>query len=117
MQEIESQALEVSRGLTQQLQSATTTLVSNLQGLPAGLQEKVGLVHQNVEELRSAFMSARSFQDLPGSILAQSREKVAKARQLTDELMDHVVQNVPLTWLVGPFAASGKSEGEEIEMK
>uniref|UniRef100_A0A8C5RF43 Perilipin n=1 Tax=Laticauda laticaudata TaxID=8630 RepID=A0A8C5RF43_LATLA len=116
-QEIESQALEVSRGLTQQLQSATTTLVSNLQGLPAGLQEKVGLIRQNVDELRTAFMTAGSFQDLPGSILAQSREKVAKARQLTDELMDHVVQNVPLTWLVGPFSASGKPEGEEIEMK
>ncbi|KAL7993040.1 hypothetical protein Chor_017296 [Crotalus horridus] len=117
MAEIESQALEVSRGLTQQLQSATTTLVSNLQGLPAGLQEKVSLVRQNVEELRSAFTTAGSFQDLSGSLLAQSREKVAKARQLTDELMDHVVQNVPLTWLVGPFAASGKPEGEEIEMK
>uniref|UniRef100_A0A670YV72 Perilipin n=1 Tax=Pseudonaja textilis TaxID=8673 RepID=A0A670YV72_PSETE len=116
-QEIESQALEVSRGLTQQLQSATTTLVSNLQGLPAGLQEKVGLIRQNVDELRTAFMTAGSFQDLPGSILAQSREKVAKARQLTDELMDHVVQNAPLTWLVGPFSASGKPEGEEIEMK
>ncbi|XP_058019598.1 perilipin-3-like [Ahaetulla prasina] len=116
-QEIESQALEVSRGLTQQLQSATTTLVSNLQGLPAGLQEKAGLIRQNVDELRTAFMTAGSFQDLSGSILAQSREKVAKARQLTDELMDHVVQNVPLTWLVGPFSASGKPEGEEIEMK
>ncbi|KAM6463630.1 perilipin-3-like isoform 1-T2 [Liasis olivaceus] len=116
-QGIESQALEVSRGLTQQLQLATAALVSNLQGLPAGLQEKVGLVRQNVEELRTAFMSAGSFQDLPGSILAQSREKVAKARQLTDELMDHVVQNVPLTWLVGPFSASEKRNVEEIEMK
>ncbi|XP_007431302.1 perilipin-3-like [Python bivittatus] len=116
-QEIESQALEVSRGLTQQLQLATAALVSNLQGLPAGLQEKVGLVRQNAEELRTAFMSAGSFQDLPGSILAQSREKVAKARQLTDELMDHVVQNVPLTWLVGPFSASEKRNVEEIEMK
>ncbi|XP_063147029.1 perilipin-3-like [Candoia aspera] len=116
-QEIESQALEVSRGLTQQLQSATATLASNLQGLPAGLQGKVALVRQNVEELRMAFVSAGSFQDLPGSILAQSREKVAKARQLTDELMDHVVQNVPLTWLVGPFSASQKPDAEEIEMK
>ncbi|XP_070600350.1 perilipin-3-like [Erythrolamprus reginae] len=116
-QEIETQALEVSRGLTQQLQSATTTLLSNLQGLPAGLQEKAGQVRQSVDELRTSFMTAGSFQDLSGSILAQSREKVTKARQLTDELMDHVVQNVPLTWLVGPFSASGKPEEEQIEMK
>ncbi|XP_061457793.1 uncharacterized protein LOC133372749 [Rhineura floridana] len=114
--EIESQALEVSRGLAQQLQSATTALVSNLQGLPSGLQEKVGLLRQNVEELRTSFVSAKSFQDLSASILAQSREKVTKLRELTDELMDHVVHNAPLSWLVGPFVASGKPEAEEIEM-
>ncbi|XP_053157405.1 perilipin-3-like isoform X2 [Hemicordylus capensis] len=117
--EIESQALEVSRGLSQQLQAATTALVSNLQGLPAGLQEKVGLVHQNVEELRAAFSSVGSFKDLSSSILAQSRERVTRARELTDELMDHVAQNVPLSWLVGPFAPFGKPdvEVEEVEMK
>lgn len=116
-EQIESQTLEVSRSLAQQLQSATTALVSNLQGLPDSIQEKLGLIHQNVEELRSAFMSARSFQDLPRSILAQSREKVARAQELTNELVDYVVQNNPVSWLVGPFMPSGKPEVEEIEMK
>ncbi|XP_034973964.1 perilipin-3 isoform X2 [Zootoca vivipara] len=115
--EMETQALEVSRSLAQQLQSATMTLVSNLQGLPANLHEKVGLLRQNAEEIRLAFVSAESFHDLSGTILAQSREKASKLRQLTDELMDHVVQNAPLSWLVGPFAASGKAEAEEIEMQ
>ncbi|KAJ6654490.1 hypothetical protein lerEdw1_006911 [Lerista edwardsae] len=116
-EQIESQALEVSRGLAQQLQSATTALVSNLQGLPDSIQEKLGLIHQNVEELRSAFMSARSFQDLPSSILAQSREKVTRAQELTNELVDYVVQNNPVSWVVGPFMPSGKPEVEEIEME
>ncbi|XP_048354794.1 perilipin-3-like [Sphaerodactylus townsendi] len=115
--EIESQALEVSRGLAQQLHSATATLVSNLQGLPTGIQEKVSLVRQNVDELRTSFLSAKSFQDLSSSILAQSRERVAQARELTDELLEHVSRNAPLSWVVGPFTASGKQEGEEIEMQ
>ncbi|XP_032992441.1 perilipin-3-like isoform X1 [Lacerta agilis] len=116
-EQIETQALEVSRGLAQQLQSATMTLVSNLQGLPANLQEKVGLLRQNAEDIRLAFGSAKSFRDLSGTILAQSREKASKLRELTDELMDDVLQNAPLSWLVGPFAASGKAEAEEIEME
>ncbi|XP_054837243.1 perilipin-3-like [Eublepharis macularius] len=115
--EIESQALEVSRGIAQQLHSTTAALVSNLQGLPAGVQEKVSLVRQNVDELRSSFLSAKSFQDLSASILAQSREKVTQARELTDELLEHVSHNAPLSWLVGPFAPSGKPEKEEIEMQ
>uniref|UniRef100_A0A670KAR7 Perilipin n=1 Tax=Podarcis muralis TaxID=64176 RepID=A0A670KAR7_PODMU len=116
-EQMETQALEVSRGLAQQIQSATMTLVSNLQGLPANLQEKVGLLRQNAEELRVAFVSANSFRDLSSTILAQSREKASKLRELTDELMDHVVHNAPLSWLVGPFAASGKAEAEELEMQ
>ncbi|XP_077188274.1 perilipin-3-like [Paroedura picta] len=115
--EIESQALEVSRGIAQQLHSTTMALVSNLQGLPAGIQEKVNLVRQNVDDLRASFLSAKSFQDLSTSILAQSRERVSKARELTDELLEHVTHNAPLSWLVGPFAPSGKPEKEEIEMQ
>ncbi|CAI5798932.1 NAD(P)(+)--arginine ADP-ribosyltransferase [Podarcis lilfordi] len=116
-EQMETQALEVSRGLAQQIQSATMTLVSNLQGLPASLQEKVGLLRQNAEELRVAFVSANSFRDLSNTILAQSREKASKLRELTDELMDHVAHNAPLSWLVGPFTASGKAEEEEIEIQ
>ncbi|XP_020649852.3 perilipin-3 [Pogona vitticeps] len=114
---IEVQALEISRSLTQQLQSATATWVSNLQGLPASLQEKVALVRQNVEDLGSSFTSAKSFEDLSASVLAQSREKIAKARELTEELMDQLTHNTPLSWLVGPFMPSGKPEAEEIEME
>nr|XP_020649853.1 perilipin-3-like isoform X2 [Pogona vitticeps] len=114
---IEVQALEVSRSLTQQLQSATAAWVSNLQGLPASLQEKVALVRQNVEDLGTSFTSAKSFEDLSASVLAQSREKIAKARELTEELMDQLTHNTPLSWLVGPFMPSGKPEAEEIEME
>ncbi|KAJ7308345.1 hypothetical protein JRQ81_008882 [Phrynocephalus forsythii] len=116
-QQMEVQALEVSRSLVQQLQSATATLVAHLQGLPAGLQEKVSLVRQHADDLRASFTSAKSFQDLSSAVLAQSQEKVAKARELTEELMEQLAQNAPLSWLVGPFTPSGKPEVEEIEME
>ncbi|XP_074795486.1 perilipin-3-like isoform X2 [Natator depressus] len=114
--EVEEQALAMSRSLTQQLQTTCLTLVSSLQGLPADLQDKAQLVRHQVQELHASFSTASSFHDLTGSVLAQSRERVTKARKLVDELMDHVMHNVPLSWLVGPFAPSGKQQ-EEIEME
>ncbi|XP_074926982.1 perilipin-3-like isoform X2 [Chelonoidis abingdonii] len=114
--EVEEQALVMSRSLTHQLQTTCLTLVSSLQGLPADLQDKAQLVRHHVDELRASFSAAGSFHDLTGSVLAQSRERVTKARKLLDELMDHVVHNVPLSWLVEPFAPSGKQQ-EEVEME
>uniref|UniRef100_A0A8C4Y0E4 Perilipin n=1 Tax=Gopherus evgoodei TaxID=1825980 RepID=A0A8C4Y0E4_9SAUR len=113
--EVEEQALVMSRSLAQQLQTTCLTLVSSLQGLPADLQDKAQLVRHHVDELRASFSAAGSFHDLTGSVLAQSRERVTKARKLVDELMDHVAHNVPLSWLVGPFAPSGKQEEVEME--
>lgn len=106
----------MSRGLTQQLQAASQTLASSLQGLPAGIQDKVVQVRQQVEELRAAFSAAGSLQDLPGSVLSRSRERVAQARELLDELVEHVGQSMPLSWLVGPFAPGGK-QPEDMEME
>ncbi|XP_074834265.1 perilipin-3-like [Carettochelys insculpta] len=115
-EQVEDKALAMSRSLTQQLQTACLTLVASLQGLPADAQDKVQLVRHTAEELRASFSAASSFHDLPGSVLAQSREQVTKARKLVDELMDHVVHNAPLSWLVGPFAPAGKQQ-EEVEME
>ncbi|XP_025052115.1 perilipin-3-like isoform X2 [Alligator sinensis] len=114
--EVESLALAMSRGLTQQLQAASQMLASSLQGLPTGIQDKVLQVRQQVEELRAAFSAAGSLQDLPGSVLSRSRERVARARELLDELVEHVGQSMPLSWLVGPFAPGGK-QSEDMEME
>ncbi|XP_032992439.1 perilipin-3-like [Lacerta agilis] len=102
--EVESRSLAMLRGLTQQLQLSCVNLMSSVQGLPAGIQDKVQQVRHTVEGLHSAFSGARSFQDVPTALLSQSREKIAKARGSMDEMLDYVVQNVPLPWLVGPFA-------------
>ncbi|XP_075031429.1 perilipin-3-like [Calonectris borealis] len=105
---VESGALALLQGLTQQLQSSCQPLVSSLQGLPASIQDTAGQVRHNVEELRAALASIASLQDVTGSVLAQARARATKARQLMDELVEHVAHNTPLTWLVGPFAPSGQ---------
>ncbi|NXY13221.1 PLIN3 protein, partial [Atrichornis clamosus] len=109
---VESGTLTMLQGLTQQLQSSCQPLVSSLQGLPASVQDTAGQVRHNVEELRAALASASSLQDVTGSVLARARAHATAARQLMDELVEHVASNTPLTWLVGPFAPSGQRELE-----
>nr|XP_005281239.1 perilipin-3-like [Chrysemys picta bellii]XP_005281240.1 perilipin-3-like [Chrysemys picta bellii] len=102
--EVESRTLVMFRGITQQLQTTCLNLMPNVQGLPTSIQDKVQQLRHNVEELHASFSAAHSFQDLSSAVLTQSRERVAKARESMDELLDYVVQNAPLPWLVGPFA-------------
>uniref|UniRef100_A0A8C3NI19 Uncharacterized protein n=1 Tax=Geospiza parvula TaxID=87175 RepID=A0A8C3NI19_GEOPR len=108
---VESGTVTMLQGLSQQLQSSYQPLVSSLQGLPATVQDKAGQVRQNVEELQVALASVTSLQDVTGPVLARARDHAAKAQQLMDELVEHVAFNTPLTWLVGPFAPSGKRPG------
>ncbi|NXS25709.1 PLIN3 protein, partial [Pomatostomus ruficeps] len=105
---VESGTLTMLQGLSQQLQSSCQPLVSSLQGLPASIQDTAGQVRHNVEELRAALASVTSLQDVTGPVLARARGHATKARQLMDELVEHVAFNTPLTWLVGPFAPSGQ---------
>ncbi|NXU03149.1 PLIN3 protein, partial [Buphagus erythrorhynchus] len=111
---VESGTLTMLKGLTQQLQSSCQPLVSSLQGLPGSIQDTAGQVRHNVEELRAALASVTSLQDVTGPVLARARSHATKARQLMDELVEHVAFNTPLTWLVGPFAPSGK---RPVELK
>ncbi|NXU14039.1 PLIN3 protein, partial [Pardalotus punctatus] len=105
---VESGTLTMLQGLSQQLQSSCQALVSSLQGLPASIQDTAGQVRHNAEELRAALASVTSLQDVTGPVLARARAHATKARQLMDELVEHVAFNTPLTWLVGPFAPSGQ---------
>ncbi|NWW94005.1 PLIN3 protein, partial [Rhynochetos jubatus] len=115
-EQVESGTLVLLQGLTQQLQSSCQPLVSSLQGLPASIQDTAGQVRHNVEELRTSLASATSLQDVTASVLTQARAHAARARQLMDELVEHVAHNTPLTWLVGPFAPSGQRL-VDLEMK
>uniref|UniRef100_A0A8C3HA77 Perilipin n=1 Tax=Chrysemys picta bellii TaxID=8478 RepID=A0A8C3HA77_CHRPI len=106
---IESQTLAVSRSIIHHLQAICLTLVSSIQGLPANMQDRVQQILSGLEDLHASFSTAASFQDLSSSVLSQSREKVTKAQESLNELLEYVVHNIPLTWIVGPFASSGDS--------
>lgn len=106
------------------MQLSCWTLLSQLQGLPASIQDKARLIWHTAEDLNRSFSTARSFEEVPTAVLAQSCRRIATARGSVDEIVDYVVQNVPLPWVVGPFAPSlvelpyepgveGKEEGED----
>nr|XP_054322096.1 perilipin-5 isoform X2 [Pongo pygmaeus] len=100
----ELETLVLSRSLTQELQGTVEALESSVRGLPPGAQEKVAEVRRSVDALQTAFADARCFGDVPAAALAEGRGRVARAHACVDELLELVVQAVPLPWLVGPFA-------------
>ncbi|XP_064236804.1 perilipin-3 isoform X1 [Aotus nancymaae] len=103
-EQVESRALTMFRDIAQQLQATCTSLGSSIQGLPSNVKDQVQQARHQMEELQATFSSIHSFQDLSSSILAQSRERVASAREALDHMVEYVAQNTPVTWLVGPFA-------------
>uniref|UniRef100_A0A672U621 Perilipin n=1 Tax=Strigops habroptila TaxID=2489341 RepID=A0A672U621_STRHB len=109
--EPESLALLLACSITQQLQITCCKVVSAIQGLPSSLQDKVKLLLTNTEELHASFSAAKSFQDLSSSILTQNQRKLAVIHEYMEELLDYLKNNIPLSWLVGPF-----SPREEREM-
>ncbi|KAM5239316.1 perilipin-3 isoform 2-T2 [Ctenodactylus gundi] len=114
--EVESQVLTMVRDVAQQLQSTCTSLGSSVQGLPAHVKEQAEQARRHAEDLRATFSGVGSFQELSGSVLTQSQERVTQAREALDRLVEYVAQNTPVMWLVGPFApgiAEKAPEGEK----
>ncbi|NXE13772.1 PLIN3 protein, partial [Lophotis ruficrista] len=103
-EEMESLALLMARGITQQLQLTGCKIVSAIQGLPSSLQDKVKQSLSTIEELHASFSAANSFQDLSSSVLTQSQRKVTVIQEYMEELLDYLKNNTPLSWLVGPFS-------------
>lgn len=108
-QEMESLALLMACSITQQLQISCYKVVSAIQGLPSSLQDKVKQSLSTIEELHASFLVANSFQDLSSSVLTQSQRKLAVIQEYMEELLDYLKNNIPLSWLVGPFSP------EEVE--
>ncbi|NP_001279787.1 perilipin-3-like [Callorhinchus milii] len=103
-EQLESQTLSMTRNLTQQLQTTCLTLATNVHGLPQHIQDKVQQIRKSAEDIHTSLSSASSFRDLSGQLLAQSKERMSKIRESMDGVLDYVLHNTPLNWLVGPFA-------------
>ncbi|XP_045660277.1 perilipin-3 isoform X4 [Ursus americanus] len=103
-EQVETQTLTMFRDITEQLQGTCASLGSSIQGLPSHVKDQVQQARRQVEDLQATFSGIHSFQDLSSTILTQSREQVAKAREALDHMVEYVAQNTPIMWLVGPFA-------------
>lgn len=100
---IESRTLALARSLTQQLQTTCLVLVSSLQGLPNHIQQEALSLSRSTSHMYSSFNTANRLGELPDSVLSASRVRLAQMRESLDVVMDYLVNNTPLNWLVGPF--------------
>lgn len=103
MQVIESRTLTLARSLTQQLQTTCLVLVSSLQGLPNHIQQEALSLGYSASQMYTNFSKANAVGDLPDTVLTSSRVQLSKMKESLDNVMDYLINNTPLNWLVGPF--------------
>uniref|UniRef100_A0A3Q3X0W1 Perilipin n=1 Tax=Mola mola TaxID=94237 RepID=A0A3Q3X0W1_MOLML len=124
---IESRTLVLARSLTQQLQTTCLVLVSGLQGLPNNIQQEALSLSRSATQIYSSFSNVNRLAELPDSVLSNSRVHLARIMESLDNVMNYLVNNTPLNWLVGPFyprmapaETCAPSDGEQrmaVEMK
>ncbi|XP_034532592.1 perilipin-2 [Notolabrus celidotus] len=100
---IESRTLELARSLTKQLQTTCQVLVSGLQGLPNHIQQEALSLSRSATHVYNNFSKAKVLGDLPDSILTSSKVHLSQMKDSLENVMDYLVNNTPLNWLVGPF--------------
>ncbi|XP_031706678.1 perilipin-2 [Anarrhichthys ocellatus] len=100
---IEYRTLSLAHSLTQQLQTTCLVLVSSLQGLPNHIQQEALSLSRSATQVYVSFSKAGSLGDLPDSVLTSSKVQLGKIKDSLDIVMDYLVNNTPLNWLVGPF--------------
>lgn len=100
---IESRTLTLARSLTQQLQTTCLVLVSSLQGLPNHIQQEALSLGYSASQVYANFSKAKALGDLPDTGLTSSRVQLSKMKESLDNVMDYLINNTPLNWLVGPF--------------
>ncbi|XP_037830259.1 mannose-6-phosphate receptor binding protein 1 isoform X2 [Kryptolebias marmoratus] len=114
-EQLEWRALSMVRGLSDQLKSACSNVVSSAQGLPATVQDQLTSARQAAEELQSSLGNAST---ITPHLLERSRHHLNQVQQSLDGVMEYLLHNTPLNWLVGPFVAqkSEKDDGD-VEME
>ncbi|XP_010364014.1 perilipin-2 isoform X1 [Rhinopithecus roxellana] len=112
---IESRTLEIARNLTQQLQTTCHNLLSNIQGVPQNIQDQAKHMGVMAGDIYSVFRSAASFKEVSDSLLTSSKGQLQKMKESLDDVMDYLVNNTPLNWLVLDFTTIDlTSETDEI---
>ncbi|XP_075707832.1 perilipin-2-like [Rhinoderma darwinii] len=117
-EQIESRTLNIARHLTQQLQTTCLSLVTSVQGLPKNIQNKAQNVSALAADVYQNFRSASSFREMSDGLLTNSKDQFTKMKDSMDDVMDYLVNNTPLNWLVGPFypqLADGKNGAQQVD--
>ncbi|XP_074524531.1 mannose-6-phosphate receptor binding protein 1 [Halichoeres trimaculatus] len=109
-EQLEWRALSMVRGLSDQLMSACSSVVSSTQGLPGAVQEQLTNARQSAEELRSSLGNTSSITPI---LLERSRNQLTQVQKSLDGVMEYLLNNTPLNWLVGPFAPQITEKVEE----
>ncbi|XP_068447484.1 mannose-6-phosphate receptor binding protein 1 [Clinocottus analis] len=100
-EQLEWRVLSMVHGLSDQLRSTCTNVVSSAQGLPGAVQDQLTSARRSAEELHSSLGTTSTITPL---LLEQSRHHLNQVRQSLDGVMEYLLHNTPLNWLVGPFA-------------
>ncbi|XP_013923924.1 PREDICTED: perilipin-3-like, partial [Thamnophis sirtalis] len=112
-QQMEYHTLATSYHITEQLQIAYINLMGSIQGLPSTFQQNIESALHSIEELQATVTGAQSFKDLSSNLLIQSKKTAVMAQKYVDDILDYVGQNIPLSWLVGPFVPALKNTSTE----
>ncbi|XP_061680357.1 mannose-6-phosphate receptor binding protein 1 isoform X2 [Syngnathoides biaculeatus] len=100
-QRLEWRVLSMARGLSEQLRSASSNVVSSAQGLPGAVQDQLSRARRSADELQASLVDAGSLTPL---LLEKSRQHLSQVQQSLDGVTEYLLNNTPLNWLVGPFA-------------
>ncbi|CAN9500517.1 unnamed protein product [Ophioblennius macclurei] len=114
-EQLEWRVLSMVHGLSDQLRSACSSVVSSAQGLPSAVQDQLTNARQSAEELHSSLGSTSSITPV---LLEHSRHHLNQVQKSLDDVMDYLLHNTPLNWLVGPFAPQLiERDEDEVEME
>lgn len=100
-EQLEWQTLSMVRGLSDQMRAACSNVVSSAQGLPSTVQEQLTSARNSAEELYSSLRSSSSITPV---LVERSRHQLTQVQQSLDVVVEYLLNNTPLNWLVGPFA-------------
>ncbi|XP_069482066.1 perilipin-2 [Ambystoma mexicanum] len=115
-EDMESRTLAISRSLTKHLQTTCNTLVSSMHGLPHNIQEQAFHLTAMAGEVYQNFHLVSSIRGMSDNVLSTTKGQLDKMKCSLDNMVDYVVNNTPLNWLVGPFYSHmGGSPSAETE--
>ncbi|KAL6107781.1 uncharacterized protein ACO6RY_18482 [Pungitius sinensis] len=109
-EQLEWRVLSMVHGLSDQLRSACSNVVSSAQGLPGAVQDQLTSARRSAEELHSSLGTTSTITPL---LLERSRHHLSQVQRSLDGVMDYLLNNTPLNWLVGPFAPQIAEKAEE----